>query len=59
LSCLVLTGVYRLEALRQLLRVKTAWAEPEPLEDALAEAYADLGRTGDAIVECKRKRRHV
>jgi hypothetical protein len=35
------------------LRAKAAWSDPEPLEDALAEAYFDLGRVDDAIVESR------
>ena len=44
----------RLDMLRQMLRVRTAWSDMEPREDALGEAYFELGRTDDAIVEYER-----
>lgn len=40
--------------LRQLLKVKTSWGEPDTFEDALAEAYWDLGRMDEAISEYER-----
>ena len=40
--------------LQQLLRVRPAWAEQETWEDALGDAYLQLGRVDDAISEYER-----
>jgi DNA-binding winged helix-turn-helix (wHTH) protein/tetratricopeptide (TPR) repeat protein len=40
--------------LRQALRYRAAWSTAEPLEDALADGYFELGRLDDAISEYQR-----
>src|SRR5205807_2605267 len=40
--------------LRQLVGVKPGWAEMETYEDALGDAYLELGRVDEAISEYER-----
>lgn len=44
----------RLANLRRLVAVKPAWSEPETFEDALGDAYLELGRVDDAVAEYER-----
>jgi DNA-binding winged helix-turn-helix (wHTH) protein/tetratricopeptide (TPR) repeat protein len=40
--------------LREALHYRPMWSDPEPLEDALADAYVEMGRLDEAIAEYER-----
>lgn len=44
----------RLELLRQAMQFHPSWADQEPGEDALADAYLEMGRVDEAILEYER-----